>query len=88
MLKKFLVKLIFLSFLFNNILVSKDIPIIVIAPSKKPQSLSTVVASVTILDEEFFRNTNEFFLVTFYQTAQLVRIFFKMVVMDQLQQFS
>ena len=62
MLKKFLVKLIFLSFLFNNILVSKDIPIIVIAPSKKPQSLSTVGTSVTILDEEFFRNTNEFFL--------------------------
>ena len=45
MLKKFLIKLIFLSFLFNNILVSKDIPIIVIAPSKKPQSLSTVGTS-------------------------------------------
>jgi len=39
-----------------------DVPIIVIAPSKKAQSVSTVGTSVTVLDEEFFKNSNEFFL--------------------------
>ena len=62
MLKKFLVKLIILTFFFNNFLISKDIPVIVIAPSKKAQSVSTVGTSVIILDEDFFRKTNEFFL--------------------------
>ena len=39
-----------------------DIPIIVIAPSKKAQSISTVGTSVTVLDEKFFKNSNEYFL--------------------------
>ncbi len=39
-----------------------EIPIIVIAPSKKAQSLSTVGTSVTILDENFFKNSNQLFL--------------------------
>ena len=43
-------------------IIAKDIPVIVIAPSKKVQSLSTVGTSVTILDEKFFKNSNEFFL--------------------------
>jgi len=47
--------------LFNR-LYADDIPIIVIAPSKKAQSLSTVGTSVTVLDEAFFKNSNEFFL--------------------------
>ncbi len=43
-------------------LIAKDIPTIVIAPSKKTQSISTVGTSVTVLDEKFFENSNEFFL--------------------------
>ena len=39
-----------------------DIPVIVIAPSKKAQSISTVGTSVTVLDEKFFKNSNEYFL--------------------------
>ena len=62
MLKKILVKLIFFVFVINNTLLSKDIPIIVIAPSKKPQSVSTVGTSVVVLDEEFLKKSNEFFL--------------------------
>ena len=37
-----------------KISIAEDIPIIVITASKKPQSLSTVGTSVTILDEKFF----------------------------------
>ena len=37
-------------------------PIIVIAPSKKTQSESNVGASITILDEKFFENSDEIFL--------------------------
>ena len=62
MLKKILVKLMFFVFVFNNTLLSQDIPIIVIAPSKKPQSISTVGTSVVVLDEEFLKKSNEFFL--------------------------
>ncbi len=47
---------------FSTGVFSKDIPIIVISASKKPQSLSTVGTSVTILDEKFFNETNEYFL--------------------------
>ena len=41
---------------------SQDVPVIVIAPSKKAQSVSTVGTTVTVFDEAFFENTNEFFL--------------------------
>ena len=41
---------------------AKEIPVIVIAPSNKAQSLSTVGTSVTILDEKFFQNSTELFL--------------------------
>ena len=44
----------------NSIVFATDIPVIVIAPSKKAQSVSTVGTSVTVLDEAFFENTNEF----------------------------
>ena len=43
-------------------LYADDIPVIVIAPSKKAQSISTVGTTVTVLDEKFFKNTNEMFL--------------------------
>ena len=41
---------------------AEEIPVIVIAPSKKSQSISTVGTAVTILDENFFKNTTEVFL--------------------------
>jgi len=61
MLRKIIKLLIVLSFPFNGVFAA-DIPIIVIAPSKKAQSVSTVGTSVTVLDETFFKNSNEFFL--------------------------
>jgi len=61
MLKKLIEISIVLSFLFKAAFAA-DIPIIVIAPSKKAQSISTVGTSVTVLDETFFKNSNEFFL--------------------------
>ena len=61
MLRKIIKLLIALSFPFNAVFAA-DIPIIVIAPSKKAQSVSTVGTSVTVLDETFFKNSNEFFL--------------------------
>jgi len=61
MLKKVIRIIIIIAFPVNN-LFAADIPIIVIAPSKKAQSVSTVGTSVTVLDETFFKNSNEFFL--------------------------
>ena len=61
MLRK-IIKLIIILILPLNALFAADIPIIVIAPSKKAQSISTVGTSVTVFDESFFENTNEFFL--------------------------
>ena len=46
----------------NSIVFAADIPVIVIAPSKKAQSVSVVGTSVTVLDESFFESTNELFL--------------------------
>ena len=48
--------------LFSTSLFSKEIPVIVIAPSKKPQSISTVGTTIKILDENFFKNSKEIFL--------------------------
>ena len=63
MFRMFLRFLIILYFtFFSNLVFSKDIPIIVITANKKPQSLSTVGTSVTVLDEKFFSNTTEYFL--------------------------
>jgi len=61
MLRKIIKLIIILTFPVNNILAA-DIPILVIAPSKKAQSVSTVGTSVTVRDETFFKNSNEFFL--------------------------
>ena len=61
MLRKIVKSLIILTFPLNA-LFAADIPVIVIAPSKKAQSASTVGTSVTVLDEKFFKNSNEFFL--------------------------
>ena len=63
MLKKTLVSIIFIIFSSNNtLLFSKDIPILVIAQIKIPQAASTVGTSVVVLDEEFLKNSNEYFL--------------------------
>ena len=50
-----------LTFYFNQAFAA-DIPVIVISPSKTAQSVSTVGTSVTVLDENFFKNSNELFL--------------------------
>ena len=42
--------------------IAKDIPVIVITASKKPQSLSSVGTSVTVLDEKFLSDSGEYFL--------------------------
>ena len=60
--KIYLVIIIFLNLIFYNKLLSKNIPIIVIAPSKKPQSISTVGTSVTVYSEEDVENSSESFL--------------------------
>ena len=62
-----LIYLLSLFFILNSLAFIKtvdasEIPVIVIAPSKKAQSVSTVGSSVTVLDEEFIENSNEFFL--------------------------
>ena len=46
---------------FNNV-VAENIPIIVISPSKTPQSTSTVGTSVTVLSEKDLDNSNKSFL--------------------------
>ncbi len=62
MIKIFNLITFFTIILFFSSLFAKDIPIIVIAPSKKPQSISTVGSSVVVLDENFFKKTNDYFL--------------------------
>ena len=56
-------KILFLYYiLFSTSVFSEDIPVIVIAPSKKVQSISTVGTSVSVLDENFFKSSKEIFL--------------------------
>ena len=59
---KFFIYFFLIILYFSSSNLFSEIPIIVIAPSKKVQSLSTVGTSVTVFDEIFFRNSNEFFL--------------------------
>ena len=61
LLNKLLLTIFFCSFLLNNLLAA-DIPVIVIAPSKKAQSLSTVGSSVTVYDQEYIDNSPDYFL--------------------------
>ena len=70
--KKFIINF-FAFFLFlKTFLYADEIPIIVIAPGKTPQSISTVGSSVVVLDEKFFKETNEFFLEMYYPLIQQV----------------
>ena len=59
---KLLTYIFLLILYFSSKILYAEIPVIVIAPSKKAQSLSTVGTSVTVLDETFFKNSNNFFL--------------------------
>ena len=60
--KYFFVTILIFCLSFQSFVVGQDIPVIVIAPSKKPQSISTVGSSVVVLDEKFFEKTNDLFL--------------------------
>ena len=63
MTNKFLFSIIFFILLFFNRLVAEDnIPIIVISPSKTPQSVSTTGTSVTVLNQQDLNNSNKSFL--------------------------
>ena len=58
-----LLRALILFAIFSTNVYSEKIPIITItAPSKKPQSISTVGTSVTILDEKFLSKSTEHFL--------------------------
>ena len=70
--------LIFFYFiLFSTAIFSKEVPIIVISASKKPQSLSTIGTSTTILDENFFNNSSEYFLGDALSTSTTGANFFQ-----------
>jgi vitamin B12 transporter len=70
--------LIFLYFiLVTSSAFSKEIPVIVISASKKPQSLSSVGTSVTVLDENFFNNSSEYFLGDALSTSTTGANFFQ-----------
>ena len=58
---KIVVSLLIIIFSFQN-LFAADIPIIVIAPSQKAQSKSTVGTSVVVFSEANIKNSNDFFL--------------------------
>lgn len=60
--KYFFVTILIFCLSFPSFVTGQDIPVIVIAPSKKPQSISTVGSSVVVLDEKFFEKTNDLFL--------------------------
>ena len=60
--KKNILIVILLTLISTSGLVAEDIRTIVIAPSKKPQSISTVGSSVTVYTEEDIANSTESFL--------------------------
>ena len=63
MLKLTKILIIFLlTLLFFNKSFSNDVPVIVISPGKTPQSKGTVGSTVTVIDGETIRNSNEIFL--------------------------
>jgi len=55
--------LVFLYFLlFSTVIFSKEIPVIVISPSKTPQSYSSVGSQVTVIDSNAIENSSDSFL--------------------------
>ena len=61
-LKAILIFSFFYFFFLNNFSLSKDIPIIVISPSKTFQSKGIVGSDVSVISEESINNSSEFFL--------------------------
>ena len=61
MLRKIIKLIIILTFPFKAVFAA-DIPIIVIAPSKKAQSSSTVGTSVVVYDENDIDSSTDYFL--------------------------
>ena len=57
-----LILLTSLTLISSNKIFAEDIPILVISPSKTPQSVSTVGTSVTVLNEKDLENSNRSFL--------------------------
>ncbi len=55
-------RIIILFLFFFSKSIAEDIPIIVISPSQKPQSKSTVGTSVTVYDESAIKQSNDYFL--------------------------
>jgi vitamin B12 transporter len=73
-----LLRVLTLFIIFLNNVYSYEIPIISItAPSKKPQSISTVGTSVTVLDEKFLSNSSEHFLGDVLSTTSTSSNFFQ-----------
>ena len=73
-----LLRAIIIVILFSTKIYSSEIPVITItAPSKKPQSISTVGTSVTILDEKFLSNSTEHFLGDVLSTSTTSSNFFQ-----------
>ena len=73
-----LLRSLILFLIFSIKVYSNEIPIITItAPSKKPQSLSTVGTSVKIFNEEFFNNSTEHFLGDALSTSTTSANFFQ-----------
>jgi outer membrane cobalamin receptor len=60
-LQKFVLSILIFIFYISKLLAS-EIPIIVIAPSQKAQSKSTVGTSVTVYDESVIGQSNDYFL--------------------------
>ena len=71
-----------------NFKVYSEIPIIVITPSKKPQSLSTVGTSIQVISEKEIEKSGSFFLAIYYQIVLQVLIFFKVEDRELLLQFN
>jgi len=70
--------LIFFYFiLITSSVFSDEVPVIVISASKKPQSLSAVGTSTTVLDEKFFNNSTEYFLGDALSTSTTGANFFQ-----------
>jgi vitamin B12 transporter len=63
--------------LVSSSVFSDEIPVIVISASKNPQSLSSVGTSVTVLDENFFNNSSEYFLGDALSTSTTGANFFQ-----------
>ena len=62
MIRTFKFFIILITLLNFSTLFAQDIPVIVISPSKTPQSSSTVGTSVTVIDEQDLENSNRSFL--------------------------